>query len=82
MHQPALDELFAQVLAVLIAEGLITLERVMHDGTKVNAQASGKSLRREPTLREHLEQARQRGRAMGGTRPLDGNGRSHQVRTT
>ena len=34
-HQGALDELFAQVLGVLSAEGLIRLERVMHDGTKV-----------------------------------------------
>lgn len=67
-HQAALDELFAQVLGVLSSEGLITLERVMHDGTKVKAQASGKSLRREKTLREHLEQARQRVRAMGDSR--------------
>jgi len=67
-HQAALDELFAQVLGVLSAEGLITLERVMHDGTKVKAQASGKSFRREPTLRGHLEQARQRVQAMGDPR--------------
>jgi transposase len=42
-HRAALDELFTQVLAVLGAEGLITLERVMHDGTKVYANA-GKRL--------------------------------------
>jgi transposase len=48
-HQAALDELFAQMLGVLSAEGLITLERVMHDGTKVKAQASGKSFRRGST---------------------------------
>ncbi len=62
-HRGALDELFAQVLGVLSCEGLITLERVMQDGTKVKAQASGKSFRREKTLRDHLEQARQRVRA-------------------
>jgi transposase len=67
-HQAALDELFAQVLGVLSSEGLIMLERVMHDGTKVKAQASGKSFRREKTLRDHLEQARQRVRAMGDPR--------------
>lgn len=67
-HQAALDELFAQVLGVLSSDGLITLERVMHDGTKVKAQASGKSFRREKTLREHLEQARERVRAMGDPR--------------
>jgi transposase len=74
-QQAALDELFAQVLGVLSAEGLITLERVMHDGTKVKAQANGKSFRREATLREHLEQARQRVRAMGDPRQEEGSAR-------
>jgi hypothetical protein len=64
-HQAALDELFAQVLGVLSSDGLITLERVMHDGTKVKALASGKSFRREARLRQHLEQARERVRQMG-----------------
>jgi transposase len=41
-HKEALDELLTQVLAVLSAENLITLERVMHDGTKIYANA-GKS---------------------------------------
>ena len=36
-HQAALDRLFAQLLAVLSSEGLITLEQVVHDGTKVKA---------------------------------------------
>ena len=67
-HQAALDELFAQVLGVLSADGLITLERVMHDGTKVKAQASGRSFRREATLREHLERARARVGSMGDPR--------------
>jgi len=79
-HQAALDELFAQVLGVLSAEGLITLERVMHDGTKVKAQASGKSFRREATLREHLEQARQRVRAMGDPRQEEVSARQAQAR--
>ncbi len=67
-HQAALGELFAQVLGVLSSDGLIPLERVMHDGTKVKALASGKSFRRERTLREHLERARERVRAMGDPR--------------
>jgi len=57
-HQEALDELFAQLLGVLSAEGLISLERVMHDGTKVKAAASGDSFHREKTLRAHLEAAK------------------------
>lgn len=38
-HQAALDELFTQVLGLLSAEGLVTLQRVMHDGTKVSRPA-------------------------------------------
>jgi transposase len=79
-HQAALDELFAQVLGVLSSEGLITLERVMHDGTKVKAQASGKSFRREKTLREHLEQARERVRAMGDPRQEEVSARQAKAR--
>ena len=53
-----LHQLFSDLLGVLSAEGLITLEEVMHDGTKIQAQASGKTFRREKTLREHVERAR------------------------
>jgi len=67
-HQGALDELFTQGLGVLSSEGMITLERVMHDGTKVKASASGKSFRRPARLREHLEAARERVRQMGDAR--------------
>jgi len=58
-HGRALDELFVQVLGVLSHEGLITLERVMQDGVKVEAGASDKSFRRQETLERHLEMARQ-----------------------
>jgi transposase len=54
-----LDELFAQILGAVSAEGWIDLEQVTLDGTKIKAWASGKSFRREKTLREHLEKARQ-----------------------
>ena len=39
-RQEELDELFTQVLAALSKEGLITLETVMQDGTKIKALAS------------------------------------------
>jgi transposase len=58
-HQGALRELFVQVLGVLSSEKLITLERVMHDGTKVKACASGTSFRREKRIRAHLHMARE-----------------------
>jgi hypothetical protein len=58
-HQAELDELFVQALGVLSHHGLITLKRVMHDGTKIKAAAADKSFRRQATLATHLERARQ-----------------------
>ncbi len=58
-HQAALEKLFVEVLGVLSQAGVVRLERVMHDGTKVKAQAADNSFRREPSLRQHLEAARQ-----------------------
>jgi transposase len=78
-HQEALDELFAQLLAILSSEGLITLEQVVHDGTKVKAAASGKSFHREKTLRAHLEAAQERVRAMGDPREEAAAGRSERA---
>ena len=56
--QQELEELFTQVLAALSKEGLITLEQVMQDGTKIKAQASIRSYHQEQAIREHLERAR------------------------
>jgi hypothetical protein len=35
VEKQQMDELFTQVLAALSKEGLITLEQVMQDGTKI-----------------------------------------------
>jgi transposase len=67
-RQKELDELFTQVLAAPSKEGLITLEQVMQDGTKIKALASTRSYQREGTIREHLERARQRVEQMGDPR--------------
>jgi transposase len=67
-RQQELDELFTQLLAALSKEGLITLEQVMQDGTKIKALASTRSYHREGTIREHLEQARQHVAEMGDPR--------------
>lgn len=58
-NKEALDNLFVQILGLLSAEGLITLERVMHDGTKIKAYASGDTFRREDKIRKHLEIAKE-----------------------
>jgi hypothetical protein len=68
IHKKALDELFAQILGLLSAEGLITLERVMHDGTKVKACASGDTFRREDRIKAHLKNARGQVEQMGDPR--------------
>ena len=79
-HQEALDGLFAQLLAILSSEGLITLEQVVHDGTKVKAAASGQSMHCEPTLRAHLQAAQQRVQAMGDPREEAGDQRRRKAR--
>jgi len=58
-HGAALDDLFSQVLAALSQAGMVKLEQLTVDGTKIQAQASSASFRREATLRERLEQAQQ-----------------------
>ena len=78
-HQKALDGLFAQLLAILSSEELITLHQVVHDGTKVKAAASGKSFHREKTLRAHLAAAQERVRAMGDPRDEAAAGRSERA---
>src|SRR5580765_5949845 len=67
-HDASLRELFVQVLGVLSSEGLVSLERVMHDGTKIKASAGSDSFRREGRLKEHLEAARKQVEAMGDPR--------------
>jgi transposase len=64
-HEKALDELMVQVLGLLSADGLITLERVMQDGTKIRAQAAADSFRRKERVEQALQQAREQVLALG-----------------
>jgi transposase len=70
-HKEALDGLLIEVLGLLSAEGLISLERVMHDGSKVKACASGDTFRREERIRAHLELAREQVERMGDPRTAE-----------
>jgi len=63
-QKAALDNLFTQVLGMLSAEGLIRLERVTLDGTKIKANAGGNTFRRQETLEAHLQLAREQVRLM------------------
>ena len=55
-----LDGLLTQSLTALMAEGLITLDEVITDGTKVRAAASRSSMRRVQRLSELETKARER----------------------
>jgi transposase len=56
-HEKALKELFVQILGLLSADGLITLKRVMQDGTKIRAKAAADSFRRKERVEQALKQA-------------------------
>ncbi len=53
-HVELLDRLLTESAASLMAEGLVTLDRVAQDGMKVRANAGAASFRRQPTLEEAL----------------------------
>ena len=78
--QQELDALFTQVLGALSKEGLITLEQVMQDGTKIKALASSRSYLQEETIREHLEKARRRVAEMGDPRNEASSSKVKQAR--
>lgn len=67
-HKDALDELFRESLAVMDGVGLIDLSQVMHDGTKVRANAGVDTFRRKKTIEERLAQAKQLVEQMGDPR--------------
>ncbi len=59
-QEKALDELFTQVLALLMDQKLVQVKRISQDGTKVRASAGTHSFRRRPRLEMLLEQAQAR----------------------
>jgi len=58
-HEQRLNELFVQVLGLLTADGLITLERVMQDGTKIRASAASDSFRRKERIEQGMKRAQE-----------------------
>ena len=57
-HAGELDDLFTQVLASLVEQGLVKVSRISQDGLRVRASAGSGSFRREQRLEELLEKAR------------------------
>lgn len=56
-HGEALKQLFVDLLGVMSAEGLVTLEEVAVDGTRIRAHCSNDGCRQGERLQEHLEKA-------------------------
>jgi transposase len=79
-HQRALEGVFAQLLALLEEGGYVDLETVMHDGTKIRAQAGADTFRRQATLRQRLEQARQVVQQMADPQEEEGSQRRRAAR--
>jgi transposase len=52
------DELLTQIIATLMAEGLVTMDRVAQDGMRVRADAGQSSFRTGGRLEELLEEAK------------------------
>jgi hypothetical protein len=53
-----LDQLFTQVIASWVDQGLVKVKRVSQDGVRVRASAGASSFRREERLTQLLDQAR------------------------
>jgi len=53
------DELLTQIVGVLLAADLVTMDRVAQDGMRVRASAGKSSFRRQKSLEECLQEARQ-----------------------
>lgn len=58
-HTDDWNELLTQLVGSLMAEGLVTMNRVAQDGMKVRASAGKSSFRRKGTLEKCLEEARE-----------------------
>lgn len=56
-HAEVLDQLLTQSVAMLMHEGLVTLEKVAQDGVRVRASAGGSSFHRRETLERCLAEA-------------------------
>ncbi|MBZ5524382.1 MAG: IS1182 family transposase [Acidobacteriia bacterium] len=74
-----LKDLFIQVLAVMEKEGLVDLQQVTQDGTKISASAGADTFRRKKTVAEHLERARKRVKELSQGDEGENEARSQQA---
>jgi hypothetical protein len=79
-HEQALKELFVQILGFLNADGLIVLERVMQDGTKIRASAASDSFRKKERIEQAIKQAQEQVEAVDGMAEEESSRRSAKAR--
>ena len=79
-HREALEDLFAQFLALLETAGVLDLSTLLHDGTKVKAVAGRGSLHRRPTLEKRVRQARKVVRELDRRAAIEGEGMDEKRR--
>lgn len=79
-HREAINQLLTQVLAMLTAAGVVKLERVTLDGTRIRATAGQDSLSREATIEQHLKQAQAHVQALEAEDYEQGVGRAEAAR--
>ena len=79
-HQEALDELLTQIVATLMAQGLVTLAEVAQDGMRVRASAGQSSFRREKSLKVCLEKAQEQVARLAKEREHPDPGVTHRER--
>lgn len=58
-HEQKVDDLFTDVLACLVHRGVVAVDRITQDGTRVRASAGSSSFRRRETLETLQKQMRQ-----------------------
>jgi transposase len=59
-HREVLNDLFTEILAAMMAGGLVTLRHVAQDGMRVRASAGASSYHRKDSLEKCLTEARER----------------------
>ena len=63
-HAAKLDGLLTRLIAALVSEGLVTMNRVAQDGMKVRAAAGAASFHRQPSLLTALQEAEEQVQAL------------------
>src|SRR5205823_9042006 len=77
-HPEALDRLMTETIGILLHHDLVSLSRVAQDGMRVRASAGKHSFRRQATLEDHLQAAREQVERLRQEGDDDAAGRSRQ----